>query len=230
MQPDSILFVGDIQGCADALGRLLKKAHFQPDRHRLIPVGDTINRGTRNVEVLQMLQHLGAEPVIGNHELKLLDALRNPERPHWLSKQTVVHDLLVHPRLDRFLEWIATWPLYRETADWVAVHGGVHPILPLHETPASFLSFVRVCDAQGHFPPKEVWTGVNTDIPAGYAPWHSFYKDPRLVIYGHWARQGLLRTPNTLCLDSGCCYGLQLTGYWYPEDKLVQVEGERPKG
>lgn len=227
MQSDSILFVGDIQGCADALGRLLKKARFQPDRHRLIPVGDTINRGPRNVEVLQMLQHLGAEPIAGNHELKLLDALRSPERAPWLAKQSVAHDLLPHPHLSRYLDWMESWPVYRETPDWVTVHGGLHPLLPVHETPASFLAFVRICDAQGHMPAREAWNGLNDGIPPGYAPWHSFYKEPRLVIYGHWARQGLHRTPNTLGLDSGCCYGERLTGFWYPDNKLIQVDGEK---
>ncbi|MFM7204983.1 MAG: metallophosphoesterase [Myxococcota bacterium] len=226
MAQDSIFFVGDVQGCASALERLLKKAGYSPDRHRLIPLGDTINRGPENVRTLQCLQSLGAEPILGNHELKLLEALETHHRPEWMARQTVSKDLLIHPACDALLSWIRAWPGYRTGKDWIAVHGGLHPTLPVEATPLDFLAFVRICDAQGKIPKKDSWDGFNETIPPGFKPWYSYYSGEKKVFYGHWARQGLVKTHRTLGLDTGCVYGLSLTGCWYPSGELVHVPAQ----
>jgi bis(5'-nucleosyl)-tetraphosphatase (symmetrical) len=218
---DSILFVGDIQGCSEPLERLLREAQYNPECHRLIPVGDTINRGPDNLGVLTLLQALGAEPILGNHEQKILQALGNEHRSGWMERQSISRDLLRSPRLNHWLDWLSRWPVFRQGEDWLAVHGGLHPVLSLEETPREFSLFVRVCSERGELP--EGWDGHNDTIPAGYYPWHQLYHGERLVVYGHWARQGLKRTSNTWGLDSGCVYGGWLTGLWYPEMRLVQV-------
>ena len=37
--------VGDVQGCCDALDRLLAEIGFSPSRDRLVVLGDLVNRG-----------------------------------------------------------------------------------------------------------------------------------------------------------------------------------------
>ncbi len=218
---DSILFVGDIQGCLDPLERLLRISGYDPDRHRLIPVGDTINRGPQNTGVLSLLHGLGAEPILGNHEAKLLASLEGKVHRGWMDRQSLARDLLPSPELERWIAYIQSWPLWREGEDWLAVHAGLHPLLPLDQTLPRFLLSVRVCDPEGHQPPG--WDGLNETIPPGYQPWHDYYTGDRTIVYGHWARQGLHVTHNTRGLDSGCVYGGKLTGWWYPEDRLIQV-------
>jgi hypothetical protein len=39
------LFIGDVQGCDDALARLLAEADASPSRDRLVLLGDLVNRG-----------------------------------------------------------------------------------------------------------------------------------------------------------------------------------------
>ncbi len=222
---DSILFVGDIQGCLDPLERLLQAADYSPDRHRLIPVGDTINRGYDNVAVLSLLRDLGADPIIGNHELKLLSRIDKLGSDKWFNRQTIRHDLLRDPRLDTWLDWMTRWPSWHEGKDWLCVHAGLHPRRPIEETSRWYLATVRICDAQGN-QPKD-WDGLNHTFPPGFHPWHHYYSDERLVVYGHWARQGFHRTWNTLGLDDGCVYGGTLVGWWYPDDRIVRVPGMR---
>ena len=78
---DQILFVGDIQGSHQALLNLLRSAQFNPDRHRLIPLGDTINRGPKNLATLKTLFSLGATPIVGNHELGIPQGLPSEPTP-----------------------------------------------------------------------------------------------------------------------------------------------------
>lgn len=218
----STFFVGDIQGCLEPLTRLLKKARFNADHHHLLPVGDTINRGPHNVATLELLRHLGAEPILGNHEYAILEALRAPRPPPWLSKQSVSQDLLRHPLGSSLLEWVESWPVWVWGDGWLAVHAGVHPQLALHETSPEFLLTVRLCDRRGKRP--KGWDTSSAKYPKGYRPWHAYYKGDDLVVYGHWARQGLRVKKRSVGLDSGCVYGGGLSGMWYPSRQIVQVE------
>lgn len=222
-ETNEILFVGDIHGCLEPLEALLRKAAYRPDRHRLIAVGDTINRGPHNHAVLQLLHRLGASVVRGNHEEGLLRALQTSTPPTWFDPARDCPDLLQAPDLDRWIEWIASWPFSLESPDWIVVHAGVHPLLPLEQTPSSFLTRVRICDAEGQLPVG--WDGHLHHAPPSFFPWHHFYQGPQRVIYGHWARQGFLRTAHTLCLDGGCVYGKELIGWWFPRDEFVRVPG-----
>lgn len=37
-------------------------------------------------------------------------------------------------------------------------------------------------------------------------PWYDYYQAKKPVIYGHWAADGLRIRPNTIGLDTGCCF------------------------
>ena len=47
----------------------------------------------------------------------------------------------------------------------------------------------------------------------------------RRVVFGHWARRGLVRTDRVVGLDTGCVYGRELTAWIAEEDRIVQVPG-----
>jgi bis(5'-nucleosyl)-tetraphosphatase (symmetrical) len=218
---DQILFVGDIQGSHQALTNLLRLSHFQPDRHRLIPLGDTINRGPKNLATLQTLYTLGATPIVGNHELGILETFKRDPTNQWLSTQTVSRDLLKHKEAEAWLDWIGSWPKFIIDKGFIAVHAGLHPRLSLLETPDYFLTRVRLCNADGQFPLH--WDGLNHTFPKGYHPWYRWYRGTKHVFYGHWARLGLNRQSKTTGLDSGCVYGNRLSAMWFPSMRLVQA-------
>jgi len=224
-----ILFVGDIQGCAADLARLLERARFDPARHLLIPLGDTVNRGPDAPGVLRLLREAGARPILGNHERALLGLTQRTDLPAWARGPGSACDQLRRAgQWEQALEWMGAWPLLARGAGWIAVHAGLHPCLAPEATPAEFLTTVRWCTAEGELPPKGT---KQTAQPApGFAPWHAFYRGRDTVLFGHWARQGLWVRERLRGLDSGCVYGGILSGVWWPEDRLVQVEAlSQPK-
>lgn len=226
--PRPILFVGDIQGCAAELRDLLAVAGFRPGEHRLLPIGDTVNRGPDAPGVVRLLRDHGAEPILGNHERNLLGrAAKVGPGPKAVAERSALLQLERAGMLAEVLDWIAEWPLYREGADWIAVHAGLHPILPPSRTDPEFLTLVRYCDAQGNRPAEP--DGQLTAAPPGFQPWDAFYRGTRTVVFGHWAMRGLVWQPRLRGLDTGCVYGGSLSGWWWPDDRLVQVPSRQPR-
>ena len=62
--------VGDVQGCAPALDRLLDAIAFSPSRDHLYVLGDLVNRGPGSLATLRRLRDLGAAAtcMLGNHD------------------------------------------------------------------------------------------------------------------------------------------------------------------
>ena len=202
--------VGDVHGCFNELMLLLEKAKYSPKEHRLILVGDLINKGPDSFKILKWFRKTKTETVIGNHEIKFIKAVESnqalPPSLEQLKKQ-------MGTKLYDWIEWIKTWPLYIETEDFLVVHGGVIPGEHPSQSKPEYLINIRCWDA-------ETKTIHSSDYPA----WHEFYTASKLVVYGHWAKQGLKVKNNSIGLDTGCVYGGQLTGVWLPDRKIVQIE------
>ncbi|MDQ9210542.1 metallophosphoesterase [Escherichia marmotae] len=71
----NIWVVGDLHGCYTLLMNELHRVDFDPTQDLLISVGDLIDRGTENVECLELLQMPWFRSVMGNHERLMFDAL-----------------------------------------------------------------------------------------------------------------------------------------------------------
>ncbi|MFN6193743.1 MAG: metallophosphoesterase, partial [Planctomycetota bacterium] len=99
------IFVGDIQGCRERLQRLLDAVQFAPGSDRLLPAGDLENKGPDSPGTLALLMQLGAEPVLGKHDLHWLRKAKDlePAQRAWRQGQPFArcfdHVLLVHAGL-----------------------------------------------------------------------------------------------------------------------------------
>jgi bis(5'-nucleosyl)-tetraphosphatase (symmetrical) len=229
------IFIGDIQGCAQALEELIDRVGLRPD-DRLWCVGDLVNRGPDSLAVLRRLRGLGARTVLGNHDLHLLHlAATRAVLPH----RHPLASVLPAPDVESLLAWLREQPVMHVERDFVVVHGGLHPAwrdlpavaaavnaaVPSHlrgvvDDRIVFATEVRYCDAEGRRPPTD-------EPPPGppFAPWDHFYQGERWAVFGHWARRGLVVAPRRRGLDTGCVYGGTLTAWVAEEDRLVQVPG-----
>lgn len=118
--------IGDIQGCAKELQKLLNVIQFSSD-DSLWLVGDLVNRGPSSLEALRFISRLpNTQVVLGNHDIHLL-AVAAGVRP---SKDLdTLQPILEAPDKEELLNWLRHQPLmiYNQALHAVLVHAGIPP-------------------------------------------------------------------------------------------------------
>jgi bis(5'-nucleosyl)-tetraphosphatase (symmetrical) len=125
--------IGDLQGCCDALERLLKKIDFSPSRDQLYFLGDLVNRGPASLRTLRRLSGLGAAAtcLLGNHDLHLLAVAHGARKA---SKGDTLNDILGAPDRPALLDWLRQQRLAVQAQGWLMVHAGVLPDWSMAQT------------------------------------------------------------------------------------------------
>jgi len=125
--------VGDLQGCADALDRLLAEIGFSGSRDRIYVLGDLVNRGQDSLGVLRRLRDLGdaAHCVLGNHDWHLL-AVAAGVRPR--HRNDTLEDVLDAPDREDWLAWLRHQRMALHAGGWLMLHAGVVPQWDLAQT------------------------------------------------------------------------------------------------
>lgn len=155
---EPLAVIGDVHGRDDLLGRLLDRLAEEAPEHKVVLVGDLMDRGERSVEVVHRLMRRDDLVVLrGNHEAMCLDFLEEPERqgPRWLRNgglQTLasfgVGGLGINPkpsalrdaaeRLEvamgaELISWLRTRPVRWQSGNVAVVHAGADPAVPIEE-------------------------------------------------------------------------------------------------
>lgn len=233
--------VGDVHGCLDELEELLAKLALTADDH-LVLLGDLNDRGPKPVETIRyvrdLMTRMRVTSLLGNHEDKmalwrLREAQRvatgrpNNMRPPYNARKTEWEALI-----EEELTWIRALPDRLELPDnWVAVHAGLIPGVPLERQEQEKIIRLRTLF------PDTLKIGQRTDEeapledPVGTVFWTSLWRGPHSVVYGHSVNKGKEHGP-PVCLeqprvdrmwsadkemiacvgiDTGCCYGGRLT-------------------
>ncbi len=223
--------IGDVHGCFDELAGLLAALGYiiEPDgssaRHpagrTALFVGDLVDRGPATPAVLRLVMGMTAAgtgmSVAGNHEAKLLRALRgrNVTISHGLAESLA--QLAAEP--DEFREQAATFMdsllghVVLDDGKLVVAHAGL-PEQMQGRASAAVRSFALYGDTTGE-----------TDeygLPVRY-PWAQDYRGKAMVVYGHTPVLDAGWVNGTICIDTGCVFGGQLTALRYPERELVSV-------
>jgi bis(5'-nucleosyl)-tetraphosphatase (symmetrical) len=133
----ALYLIGDVQGCDDALGRLLDQIAFSPSRDTLVLLGDLVNRGPESASVLRRVHRLGAaaQSLLGNHDLHLLGIANGVRKP---GRRDTLRGVLDAPDRDAMLHWLRhqSMALHRHLGgqDLLMVHAGVLPSWSLAQT------------------------------------------------------------------------------------------------
>ncbi len=212
----NIYAIGDIHGNLDLLERLMEKLRPDLERDQLVFMGDYIDRGPRPkgvVDYVLRLKNLApAGQVIclkGNHEAMLLNFLGGRDlelflfngglstlRDYWGADWEAAAELVLPLDHQRFFEELR---LYYETPDYLFVHGGLRPGVPLADQEEEDLLWIR-----GDF----------------ITCMEDFGKK---VVFGHTPFHQPLRMPNKIGIDTGAAYGNRLTCLKLPAEELISV-------
>ncbi len=196
--PVSHWVIGDVHGCADALEALLARL---PRHDRLVFCGDVINRGPR-IEaamtlVWQLVESGRAIWLMGNHERTLVQQLRAGD---WRALQSLAgcdtYRQLGDLGCRRWLERLEQLPLAYWGRGWVATHAGFDP-LTWRPDPTVRMAFWQAYDGR--------------------------FGD---VIVGHTPGPGVRHVGQIVLIDTGACYGGQLTAYCPETGAFLQEDGE----
>lgn len=209
------LFVGDLHGCLAELNDLLDKFGFRAGQDELFSVGDVVGKGPSVPGTLALLRELKAGVVRGNHDEYLMKAVRTAEADRDARDREYL--AMLGPQAEEMITYVSTWPVYRELADIILVHGGLEPGQKnLAKMSERILMQIRT------------WDGFGKDLKRnGDPPWYDCVQVDKVVVFGHWAQNGLVDKPRFKGLDTGCVYGGMLTGWCPEENRFLQVPAHR---
>lgn len=122
----AVYLIGDVQGCDEALGRLLQTLDFSPSRDSLYLLGDLVNRGPDSLGVLRRMQALqgSAHCLLGNHDLHTLALAAGVRRT---SRMDTLDALLLAPDRDGLMNWLRQQAMALQAHGVLMVHAGVLP-------------------------------------------------------------------------------------------------------
>lgn len=230
--------IGDVHGCARELEQLLQKLEVLFPPHRIICVGDVIDRGPDSVQAWWLIQKYGIEMICGNHEWMFLEAKSSPDmqelwyangglatlrsaeehaRNHGISRDTLLREMR---------EFFQDLPLYLEipfmdgTGKRILItHAGVHPdFSSLHEALQEPLSSPRSILWQREEPavlPDTIQVFGHTPIPGGPHHFPGGWNIDTGCVYSH-PGLGKLTAVTFSLQDSQC------------PPVITQVEAESP--
>ena len=122
--------IGDLQGCYDALQRLLEKIRFDPAKDRLWFCGDLVNRGGQSLETLRLIHSLAIHStvVLGNHDLSLLAISERSQDDQRRVNPDLQRVLFAEDR-DLLIDWLRQQKLLHvdRKLGFAMVHAGLAP-------------------------------------------------------------------------------------------------------
>jgi serine/threonine protein phosphatase 1 len=211
-----LIAIGDIHGCHLEFAELLARLSLK-DGDRVILLGDLINRGPDSNKVLDLAQTVSATPLLGNHELRLLEYKHSGDKKRLKNGDFETFQKL-RPRDWAFLESMRL-TLEEPSLNIVFVHGGFLPNEPWQKQTAEVVTRIQVIDRDG----KPAKRADKPDAPS----WADLWSGPPFVVYGHTPRREIYKLKWSLGIDTGCVQGGHLTAYILPERRFVQVKARQ---
>jgi protein phosphatase len=229
--------IGDVHGCADELGALLAALGYDihwgirsgtravrvspPKGRRAVFVGDLVDRGPNSADVLRLVMATcndgTALAVPGNHDIKFLRWLSGKQVriSHGLDK-TIAE---VTAESDAFRRSVMAFfdrlpfHLWLDGGRLAVAHAGIKEKM-LGKASGEIRSFCLYGETSGETD--------NFGLPVRYH-WAADYRGETSIVYGHTPVPDAEWVNNTLCVDTGCCFGGKLTALRWPEREIVSV-------
>jgi hypothetical protein len=231
------IIIGDIHGCLGEFQELIR-ALVLSSEDRVVCLGDFMDKGPDPVGCVRFARNSGFSSVAANHEEKHLRWRRHEDRrvanPHYKNPMKPMSAEKLAQNADLSAEdvaWLRALPVMIQFENWLVVHGGLLPGVPLEKQKADTLLRVRWVDGAG----KHIALDPEDPRqPEGSKLWSEVWDGRENVVYGHAAHS--LSTPrvdrNGLgaeCwgIDTGAAYGGRLTALVLETREVIQVQAAK---
>ncbi|MGM0499506.1 MAG: metallophosphoesterase family protein [Bacillota bacterium] len=141
--------IGDIHGEISKLKTIIKKINYNSSQDKLIFLGDYVDRGADSYQVYKLIRELdNGENIFlrGNHEEMMIDAVLNENRIDlWYQNggQKTEASFPNHSELEKAAHFFDSLPYYHADQDYIFVHAGIDPTLPLEKQKKHDLIWIR---------------------------------------------------------------------------------------
>jgi len=228
--------IGDVHGCFEELCDLLRQLGYTVsfetgqfhltavEGRKLVFVGDLVDRGPQTPNVLRFVSQMVASGqalcVPGNHDIRLMKALRGKAMPLTFGLAESLEQMALEPpefktQAADFLDSLPSH-LLLDDGKLVVAHAGLPEAMQ-----GGVTHTVRDVATHGQK------TGETDEFGDVRYVWAADYRGDALVIYGHTPVAEPLWMNNTVNIDTGCVYGGKLTALRYPERETVSVSAQR---
>ncbi|HDZ2379364.1 TPA: metallophosphoesterase [Klebsiella pneumoniae] len=200
-----VLVCGDLHGCYTNLMNRLDAVGFDPAQDLLISVGDLIDRGTENVECLDLINQPWFRAVRGNHEQMMLDAVMSAGSIlHWMQNGgSWFYNLDADQQIlaKSLVRKAAELPLIIEVEK-----GGKKFVICHADYPHDEYEYGKPVDSQ-----QAIWSRERISLSIdGFS---SSISGADLFIFGHTPALQPMRIKNQLYIDTGAVFNGNLTLY-----------------
>ncbi|HCA7584218.1 TPA: metallophosphoesterase [Klebsiella pneumoniae] len=200
-----VLVCGDLHGCYTNLMNRLDAVGFDPAQDLLISVGDLIDRGTENVECLDLINQPWFRAVRGNHEQMMLDAMMSAGSIlHWMQNGgSWFYNLDADQQIlaKSLVRKAAELPLIIEVEK-----GGKKFVICHADYPHDEYEYGKPVDSQ-----QAIWSRERISLSIdGFS---SSISGADLFIFGHTPALQPMRIKNQLYIDTGAVFNGNLTLY-----------------
>lgn len=240
-------FYGDIHGCADELQKLYHQVEAKYPGIEHWHVGDLWDRGPDSGRVTKFVYDNFAGGVKGNHEDTVLKLNKRIKKTGVLSgnddKRNTIESVDAQACSKELWDYAEALPWLHVFDDegLIIVHAGMYPRLSLHRQTSAVCRLQMIKPDGRMLHNKNRWWGgdavrqpkVKTSEAVsrqdGYVRWYEVYDNDYDCIYGHSViglepfvhENGI--GGKTIGIDTGSCFGGNLTAYIYPAMEYLQV-------
>jgi len=202
--------IGDIHGCLDMLRDLMDKIDWDPEKDRLIFLGDYIDRGKDSRGVIDYIIGLkkispNIQCLMGNHEELFLNYINGQDEGSFLYNggvSTLNSYFYAGNRVidSEHIDFMKSLLLMIELDDYYIVHAGMKPGVDIKEQSVKDTLWIRE-------------PFIFSDYDFG-----------KRIIFGHTPFSSPLIMDNKIGLDTGAVFGNKLTCLELPAMKFYSIE------
>ena len=221
IQPGDVIAVGDIHGCHELLEEFLD--HVRGTEACVVLLGDIVDRGGGDVEVLRKVKELLDDPekeglsnffcLMGNHEGMFVDAVHGDGAQFvlWLQNGG---NFEAFGEMQEHVDWVSELPVYMTIGDTMFIHAGFYP----GKNPIDTINAGKTDNLLWM---REPFLSMGPQ----FEKWNP---DLKQVVFGHTPREDgePYEIPNGVCIDTGAFFTGTLTAYNVTQQTFYQYNAQ----